>query len=97
MFGVLQLLDILIFLGGARSLDSFLITYKASETKVYFPYEWSDDPEKLNNTQLYSYETFFTKLGINDPLDNNRWGVTSNEALSKLKMKQLPATGQENY
>ena len=34
-----QLLDIMNFLGGATSLDSFLKGYKTSETKRNFPYE----------------------------------------------------------
>ena len=37
--GDIQLLDIMNFLGGARSLDSFLKAYKTSETKGFFPYE----------------------------------------------------------
>ena len=39
-FGDVQLLDILNFLGGATSLDSFLKAYKTTETKAFFPYEW---------------------------------------------------------
>ena len=39
MFGVVQLLDIMNFLGGATSLDSFLEAYKTEETKGFFPYE----------------------------------------------------------
>ena len=39
-FRYFQLLDILNFLGGATSLDSFLKAYKFSETKEFFPYEW---------------------------------------------------------
>ena len=35
-FGDIQLLDILNFLGGAASLDSFLKAYKTSETKRFF-------------------------------------------------------------
>ena len=38
-FGDVQLLDIMNFLGGATSLDSFLKAYKTSETKGFFPYE----------------------------------------------------------
>ena len=38
-FGDVQFLDILNFLGGATSLDSFLKAYKTSETKGFFPYE----------------------------------------------------------
>ena len=36
-FGDVQLLDIMKFLGGAATLDSFLKAYKASELKGYFP------------------------------------------------------------
>ena len=38
-FGDIQLLDIMTFLGGATSLDSFLKAYKTSETKRFFPYK----------------------------------------------------------
>ena len=48
MFGDVQFLDILNFLGGATSLDSFLKAYKTSETKGFFPYEWFDSPNKLD-------------------------------------------------
>ena len=44
-FGDVQLLDIMNFLGGATSLDSFLKAYKTEETKGFFPYEWFDNPE----------------------------------------------------
>ena len=46
-FGDIQLLDIVIFLGGATSPDSFLKAYKISETKRFFHYEWFDHPDKL--------------------------------------------------
>ena len=38
-FGDIQLLDIMNFLGGATSLDSFLKAYNTRETKGFFPYE----------------------------------------------------------
>ena len=41
-FGDVQLLDIMNFLGGATSIDSFLKAYKTAETKSFFPYEWVD-------------------------------------------------------
>ena len=44
-FGDLQLLDIMNFLGGATSLDSFLKAYRAEETKGFFPYEGSTIPK----------------------------------------------------
>ena len=39
IFGDVQLLDIMNFLGGATSLDSFPKAYKTSETKRFFRYE----------------------------------------------------------
>ena len=51
-FGDIQLLDIMNFLGGATSLDSFLKAYKTKESKGFFPYEWFDCPEKMNNKEL---------------------------------------------
>ena len=53
-FGDIQLLEIMNFLGGATSLDSFLKAYKTSETKRCFPYEWFDHPDKMQNLELFS-------------------------------------------
>ena len=47
-FGDFQLLHIMNFLGGATTLDSFLKSYKAGEMKKYFPYEWFDITNKLD-------------------------------------------------
>ena len=38
-FGDIQLVDIMNFLGGATSLDSFFKAYKTKETKGFFRYE----------------------------------------------------------
>ena len=57
------------FLGGATTSDSFLKAYKASETKGYFPYEWFDTPNKLDEQQLASYDDFYSKLKNSKPLD----------------------------
>ena len=104
-FGDVELLDISNSLGGATSLDFFLKANNISETKVYFPYEWFNDPEKLNNTQLPPYETFFSKLCIKNHLEKDcsdfqiliDGGLTSKETLSKLKLMQPSATGQNKY
>ena len=58
--GDVQLLDIMNFLGGATGLDSFLKAYKTEETKGFLPYEWFDNPEKLNNKELPPYDSFFS-------------------------------------
>ena len=105
-FGDVQLLDLLKFLGGDTSFHSFLKVFKNPETEAYFPYEWSVSPEKLTNTQLLPYEAFFRKLSNKCSPERlsrlskfNWWGydIHSNEALSKLKLNQPTATGQENY
>ena len=51
-FGNIQLLGIMIFLGGATSLDFSLKAYKTSETEGFFPYEWIDHPDEMQNTEL---------------------------------------------
>ena len=67
-FGDVQFRDILNFLGGAPSLDSFLKAFKTSKTKGLFPYEWLDSPNKLGATFLSPYERFFIKLKDHNPL-----------------------------
>ena len=61
-FGDVQLHDFMNFLGGATSLDSFLKAYKTEETKSFSPYEWFENPEKLNNKELPPYDSSFSKL-----------------------------------
>ena len=60
-FGHIQLLDILIFLGGATSLVQFQKAYKTSETKNFF-YEWVDIANKIQNTELPQSDAFYSKL-----------------------------------
>ena len=61
-FSDVQLLDIMNFLGGATSLDSFLKAHKTAETKRFFPFEWLYCPQKMNNSELPPYDAFFSKL-----------------------------------
>ena len=72
-FGDVQLLDITKFLGGAASLDSFLKAYKTAETKGFFPYEWFDCPQKMNNSELSPYDAFFSKLRNVSPLEKDQY------------------------
>ena len=93
------------FLGGATSLDSFLKAYKTSETKGLFPYEWFDQPDKVQNTELPPHYVFYSKLRSCNPLKaeykdyvnllENR--LTTEQAVVKLKLSKPPATGIENY
>ena len=97
-FGDVQLLDIMNFLGGATSLDSFLKAYKTAETRGFFPYEWFDCPQKMNNSELPPYDAFFSKLRIVKPLEKDSSdyqnllgsGLKTEEALSKMKLSKPP-------
>ena len=104
-FGDVQLLDIMNFLGGATSLDSFLKAYKTAETKGFFPYECFDCPQKINNSELPPYNAFFSKLRNVNPLGKDysdyqnliSSGLKTEEALSKMKLSKSPPSGEENY
>ena len=50
------------FLGAATGLDYFLKAYKTSETKKFFPYEWFDHPDKIQNPELPPYDAFYSKI-----------------------------------
>ena len=100
-FGDVQYLDIMKFLGGATSLDSFLKAYKASETRGFFPYECFDNPEKLDFPKLPPYEAFFSKLRNNNSLDKDfivfeklrKSELVEQLALRKLQIKTIPSSG----
>ena len=104
-FGDVQLLHIMKFLGAAKSLHSFLKAYKTSETKGFFPYEWFDCPQKMNNIELPPYDAFFSKLRNVNPLEKDysdhqnllSSGLKTEEALPKMKFSKPPPSGEENY
>ena len=101
-FGDVQFLDVMNFLDGATSLDSFLKTYK---TSGFFPYEWFDCPQKMKYSELPPYDAFFSKLRNVNPLKKNnsgsrkllRDGLKNEEALAKVKLSKPPPSGEENY
>ena len=104
-FGDVLLLDIMNFLRGATSLDSFLKAYKTEETKGFFPYERCDNPEKFNNRELLPRDSFFSKLRNINPLEKyyndfenlTNSGLSTEQAVCKLRLKKIPPTGVENY
>ena len=104
-FGDFQLLDIMKVHGGATSLDSFLKAYKISETKGFFPYEWFDHPDKMQNAELPPYDAFYSKLRSFNQLETEctdyvnllKSGLTTEQAVIKLKLSKPPPTGIENY
>ena len=102
-FGDIQLLDIMKFLGGATSLDSFLKAYKTSDTTRFFPYEWFDCPQKMNNSEFSPYDALSGKLRNVNPLEKDLsdyqillcCGLKTEEALSQMKLFKPPPS-EEN-
>ena len=92
-------------LGGGTSLDSFLKAYKTLETKGFFPYEWFDHVDKMQNTELPPYDAFYSKLRSSNPLEAEytdyvnllKSGLTTEQAVVKLRLSKPPPTGTENY
>ena len=103
-FADVQLLDIMNFLCGATSLDSFLKAYKTAETKGFFPCEWFDCPQKMNTSELPPYDAFFSKLRNMNPLEKDYSdyqnlldsGLKTEEVLSKMKLSKPPPLGEKN-
>ena len=101
----IQFLDILNFLAGAKSLDSFLKAYQSEETKGYFPYEWFDSFTKLDCNHLPPYDCFFSKLKNLNPLEKDfsqfkklmESGKEELDVLRELGLKEKPLSGKENY
>ena len=104
-FGDIQLLDIMNFFGGANSCDSILKAYKAKKTEGFFPYEWFHCPERMNSKELTPHESFFSTLRNNNPLEKDyndfqnlvNSGLTTEQAVAKLRTDRIPLTGVENY
>ena len=104
-FGDIQFLDILNFLAGATSLDSFLKAYQSEETNSYFPYEWFDSFTKLDCNHLPPYDSFFSKLKNLNPLEKDfsqfkkmmESGKEELDVLRELGLKEKPLSGKENY
>ena len=103
-FGDFQLLDILNFLGGAKSLDSFLKATKISETKGFFPYECFDHPHKMQNTEPPPSYAFYSKLRKCNPIETEytenvnrlKSALTTEQAAIKIKLSKPPPTGIGN-
>ena len=58
----LKFLDICNYLAPGFSYDQFLKAYDSPVQKSFFPYEWFDNPDKLNQNCLPPYETFYSTL-----------------------------------
>ena len=101
-FSDVQLLDIMNFLGGETSRNSFLKAYKTSKTKGFVPYEKFDCPQKMNNSELPPYDAFFSKLRKVNPLEKDysdfqkllSSGLMTEEALSKVNLSKPLTSGE---
>ncbi|KAL9973270.1 hypothetical protein ACROYT_G019700 [Oculina patagonica] len=58
----LRFLDVTNFLAPGFSYDKFLKAYECTQTKGFFPYEWMDSLDKLNQTFLPPHEAFYSTL-----------------------------------
>ena len=58
----LKFLDVSNFLAAGSSYAAFLKAYGCKQQKGYFPYEWVDSLEKLEEEQLPPHEAFHSKL-----------------------------------
>ncbi len=60
----LQFLDIRSYLAPNYSYDSFIKAYKCKLVKGYFPYDWFNDYNKINNTELPPHAAFFNRFKV---------------------------------
>ena len=60
--GNLRILDITNYISPGFSYRNYLKAYGVSEEKGFFPYEWMDCLEKLNETSLPPHSEFYSKL-----------------------------------
>jgi hypothetical protein len=58
----LKLLDVANFLAAGVSLDKWLKAYKCTMTKGFFPYEWLDSYDKLDQDHLPPYNEWYSSL-----------------------------------
>ena len=58
----LKLLDISNYVAPGFSYDQFLKAYECEQTKCFFPYEWVDGLDKLEETSLPPHEAFYSSL-----------------------------------
>jgi hypothetical protein len=55
-------LDIRSYLAPNYSYEAFIKAYKCKLDKGFFPYDFLDSYDKLNNTELPPHEAFFNKM-----------------------------------
>ena len=77
-----RFLDMWKFCSPGTSLDKFIRTQGASaENKGFFPYEWFDSVDKLDEVQLPPSEAFYSSLKAVNTLGNTPEEIAANYAL----------------
>ena len=99
-----KFLDMSNYLAAGSSYSKFLAAYGVSETKGFFPYEWFQRVEQLDDTVLPPYEAFFSKLKNANVLDidHTEWVRAGGEQQQQQQQQQHqlvvePKTGAQNY
>ena len=97
-------LDISHYLAGGCSYDMFLKAMHTKVTKGFFPYEYLDSDDKLNDKELPSYEAFYSRLKRGNVLSitHDKYKQlleehSEEESLNILQLTSPPNTGAENY
>ena len=104
-FGDIHRLDIMNLVGGGTNFESLMKSNKMSETKRFFPYEWFDHPDKMENTELPPFNAFYSKLRSCNRLETDyngntnlfNSGLPTKEAVIQLKLTKPPPIGNDNY
>ena len=104
-FSDLQLLDMPRFFGGVTSLDSFVKAYWTSQTKRFFPSEWFDVPSKIENTELPTNDSSYSKHRSCNVLEAKKTnyvslvenGLITEQALMKFKLSEPLPSGTKIY
>ena len=87
-----RFLDLMNYVSPGVSLDMFLKSYDTAKEKGYFPYEWFDDINKLENNELPVYEEFYSSLKGHNVLN-----IEYDAFISNGSDGIPPASGPENY
>ena len=101
----LTFLDIMQYLAPGFSLDNFVKSYgvggDVSMQKSYFPYEYMDSYDKLKETQMPPFESFYSRLAQENKLESeiNDWKRKMNIPKTADVSNRLdrPPTGEEKY
>ena len=98
-------MDILQFLASGYNLKSFFKTFCVSEQNGFFPSDHFTSAEKLDETRLPPYDTFYSTIKGCNVLEEGHTafqklidqGKSEQEALQILRLTSKPKTGPENY